>query len=310
MRRLPASVLFLCAIGAVGATPPSPLAPAEATFLEFLDAHGAVGAIDSGLWPDFKGRNRESWNVAVQDRHRALTDQLAALDVEKLVPADQSALTAMRVTLADWGDPSPAVANTPDGPACKDRDDPKLDYEGLSAALAACYREIGNTLKFEDGTIDRGGALGLWYDLEEPERRKALHDAFLPLWAALNGNNEPDSPYRRLIKLAAAAEATNGSGPEAAARAIGVTVPEVEQWLVKILEAWRDATGPEMVEPWDYRFAIGEGGRQPRRQPRAATSSSSTTASTRTSASTSTRSASSTTSRPAPTSRRSRTRTS
>ena len=262
MRRLPAFVLLLGAIGAAGAAPPSPLAPAEAIFLDFLDAHGAVGAIDSGLWPDFKGRSRESWDAAVKDRHRALTDQLAALDVEKLSPADQAALTAMRVTLADWGDPSPAVANTPDGPKCADRNDAKLDYEGLSAALAACYREIGNNLKFENGTIDRGGALGLWYDLEEPERRKALHDAFLPLWSALNGNNEPDSPYRRLIKLAAAAEATNGSGPAAAARAIGVTVPEVEQWLVKILEAWRDATGPEMVEPWDYRFTIGEGGRR------------------------------------------------
>ena len=31
---------------------------------------------------------------------------------------------------------------------------------------------------------------------------------------------------------------------------------------MQILEAWRDATGPEMVEPWDYRFAIGEGGRR------------------------------------------------
>ena len=265
MRRSLASLLILATLGAastVQAAEPSRLAPAEAIFLDFLDAHGAVGAIDSGLWPDFKGRSRESWDAAVKDRHRALVDQLAALDVEKLSPADQAALTAMRVTLADWGDPSPAVANTPDGPKCADRNDAKLDYEGLSAALAACYREIGNNLKFENGTIDRGGALGLWYDLEEPERRKALHDAFLPLWSALNGNNEPDSPYRRLIKLAAAAEATNGSGPAAAARAIGVTVPDVEKWLVKILEAWRDATGPEMVEPWDYRFAIGEGGRR------------------------------------------------
>ena len=78
----------------------------------------------------------------------------------------------------------------------------------------------------------------------------------------MNGNNEPDSPYRRLIKLAAAAEATNGSGVEAAARAIGVTVPDVERWLVQILEAWRDATGPEMVEPWDYRYAVGEANRK------------------------------------------------
>src|SRR5688572_26492633 len=262
VRRLLFPVVLLCAIGTATAASESPLAPAEAIFLDFLDAHGAVGAIDSGLYADFQGRSRESWDAAVKDRHAARVKALAALDVEKLSPADQSALAAMRVTLADWGDPSPAVANNPQDPECKDRNDQTLDYEGLSAALSACFREIGNNLKFEDGTIDRGGALGLLYDLEEPERRKALHDAFLPLWSALNGNNEPDSPYCRLIKLAAAAEVTNGSGPAAAARAIGVTVPEVEQWLVKILEAWRDATGLEMVEPWDYRFAIGEGGRR------------------------------------------------
>jgi hypothetical protein len=248
--------------GAAQAAEPGPLAPSEAIFLDFLDAHGAVGAIDSGLWPDFKGRSRESWDAAVRERHKALIDALAALDVEKLTPGDQAALAAMRVTLAEWGDPSPAVANNPDGPACKDREDRSLDYEGLSAALAACYREIGNHLKFENGTVDRGGALGLLYDLEEPERRKALFDAFLPLWAALNGGNEPDSPYRRLIRMAAADDATAGSGATAAAKALGLTVDEVESWLVKILEAWRDATGPELVEPWDYRFAMGEANRR------------------------------------------------
>jgi hypothetical protein len=58
---------------------------------------------------------------------------------------------------------------------------------------------------------------------------------------ALNDNNESDSPYRRLIKLASAEAATNGSGIEAAARAIGVSVQD--------------------VEPWDYRYAIGEANR-------------------------------------------------
>ena len=260
MRLLALACLMIA--GAAHAADPIPLAAPETIFLDFLDASGAVGVIDSGLMTEFKGRNRESWDATLQDRHRALLDSLAALDVETLSPDDQAALTAMRVTLADYGDPSPAVKNAPEGPACKDREDRKLDYEGLSAALAACYREIGNQLKFENGTIDRGGALGLLYDLEEPERRKALHDAFLPLWAALNGNNEPDSPYRRLLKLAAAAEDTNGSGVEAAARAIGVTVPDVEKWLVQILEAWRDATGPGMVEPWDYRYTMGEANRR------------------------------------------------
>jgi hypothetical protein len=257
-------LLFACILfaAAAQAAEPSPLAPAEAIFLDFLDAHGAVGAIDSGLWPDFKGRSRESWDAAVRDRHKALNDALAALDVGKLAPEDRAALAAMRVTLADWGDPSPAVANAPEGPTCADRNDKSLDYEGLSTALVACYREIGNHLKFEDDTVDRGGALGLLYDLEEPERRRALFDAFLPLWAALNGANEPDSPYRRLIRMAAADDATAGSGATAAAKALGLSVNEVEQWLVRILEAWRDATGPELVEPWDYRFAMGEANRR------------------------------------------------
>jgi hypothetical protein len=257
-----ALLTLLLIAGPAAAAEPSPLAPAEAIFLDFLDAANAVGAIDSGFMSEFKGRNRDSWDAILKDRHKALLDALAGLDVPKLTTADQAALTAMRVTLADYGDPSPAVANKPEGPKCADRDDRSLDYEGLSAALAACYREIGNNLKFEDGTIDRGGALGLWYDLEDPARRKALHDAFLPLWAALNGNNEPDSPYRRLIQMAARDDPTAGSGASAAARAIGVTVADVERWLVQILAAWRDATGPELVEPWDYRFEIGEGGRR------------------------------------------------
>ncbi len=247
--------------GLTHAAPPSTLVPAESLFLDFLDAANAVSSIDSGLWPTFKGRDRAAWAAAEKDLHAKLLASLAALDPAKLDAADTKALAAMRVTLADYGDPSPAVANAPGGPACKDRDDPKLDYDGLSAALAACYREIGNQLKFENGTIDRGGALGLLGDLEEPERRKALHEAFLPLWQALNGKNEPTSPYRRLIKLAAAAEKSNGSGVEAAAKSIGTTVPEVERWLVRTLEAWRDSTDPTPVEPWDYRYAIGAGGR-------------------------------------------------
>jgi Peptidase family M3 len=241
---------------------PSPLAPAEAIFLDFLDASGAVGAIDSGLYTEFAGRSRESWDASVKDRYSALLKSLAELDVERLSPGDQAALTAMRVTLADWGDPSPAVSNNPADPECKDRDDTKLGYEGLSAALVSCFSEIGSNLKFENDTVDRGSALGLLYDLEEQERRKTLFYAFTPLWQALNASNEPDSPYRRLIQLAAKEEATNGSGVTAAARAIGVTTDEVEEWLVDILKAWREVTGPELVEPWDYRFTMGEANRR------------------------------------------------
>ena len=214
-----AFLLVLCLIGgAAHAADPTPLAETEALFLQFLDARDAVAYLNSGHVTQYEGGNVDAWDAKLRDRHQALLGSLAALNPAKLSPEDQAAVAAIRVTLADFGDPSPAVANAPDDPECKDRNSRKLDYEALSAALSSCYREIGNQLKFEDGTIDRGSALGLLYDLEEPERRKALFDAFRPLWSALNGNNEPDSPYRRLIRMAAAAEATNGSGVEAAAR--------------------------------------------------------------------------------------------
>ena len=240
----------------------SPLAPTEALFLEFLDAANAVDYINSGMVAEYEGQDLAAWDARLLDRHQALLATIAALEEPKLEAADTAALAAIRVTLADYGDPSPAVANAPDSLACKDAGNKDLDYDRLREVLAGCYREIGNNLKFEEKTVDRGSALGLLGDIEESARRKALFDAFLPLWLALNGNNESDSPYRRLIKLASAEAATNGSGIEAAARAIGVSVADVERWLIQMLEAWRDVNPSEMVEPWDYRYAIGEANRR------------------------------------------------
>jgi len=260
------AILLVCTLilyaGAATAAGPAPLAETERLFLEFLDARDAVAYINSGHVDEWQGAKIDAWSERQLARHQALLANIATLEPARLPSSEQAALAAINITLADFGDPAPAVANAADEPTCANRHDKSLDYESLSAALAACYQEIGNKLSFEGGTIDRGGALGLWSDLEDPARRKALHDAFLPLWAALNGNNEPDSPYRRLIKLAAAEEATSGSGVAAAARAIGVSVGEVEKWLVQILEAWRDANPPDLIEPWDYRYSVGEANRR------------------------------------------------
>jgi hypothetical protein len=261
-----AAILFLgTTIGGTSAAETAiagPLAPTEALFLEFLDAANAVDYINSGLVVEYEDQDLAAWDARLQEGYKALMASIEALDEPKLPPADTAALAAIRVTLADRGNPSPAVASAPDSLACKDAGNKQLDYQALSEVLSSCYQEIGNDLKFEEKTIDRGSALGLLSDLEQPERRKALFDAFLPLWLALNGNNECDSPYRRLIKLASAEAATNGSGIEAAARAIGVTVADLERWLIQMLEAWRDASPPGTVEPWDYRYAIGEANRR------------------------------------------------
>ncbi len=254
--------LLLGSASIASAADTDPVGTAEATFLDFLDAANAVGAIDSGLFTEYQGRSRAIWDQLQRITYQELTEQLAATDKAGLSAEDQAAVAAMRATLAYYDDPNPALTNDPASLRCMDAKRSDLDFDGLRAALAACYREIGNQMKFEDGRIDRGSALGLLGDLDEPARRKALFNAFLPLWSALNAGNEPDSPYRRLIRMAAKEAASNGSGIEAAARAIGVTTADVEQWLLQILEAWRNANGPEMVEPWDYRYSISEANRR------------------------------------------------
>jgi hypothetical protein len=153
---------------------------------------------------------------------------------------------------------------TPGGrePQCAEAQGRDLGYAALRAALVSCYVEHGNQMRYEGGTIDRGTALQLLHVIEEPARRRAVFDAFAPLWASLNGRNEVDSPYRRMIALAAADAAQRGSEIDAAARAIGIGTAEVERWLVQILEAWRNASPPQLVEPWDYRYLNSAANRQ------------------------------------------------
>jgi len=232
------------------------VAEAEQSFLEWLDSGSAVGVIESGLYAHYKGRDRAAWATLQREAQATLTARLAGLDGVELTAAERSAVAAMRRSLASFEDEGSSDGAS-DGPACRDSARRDLDYAALRAALVSCYREIGNGLQFEGATVDRGSALQLLHEIEEPERRKALFDAFVPLWAALNARNDADSPYRRMIAMAAAQGARNGSEVDAAARAIGVSTGDVERWLVRILDAWRQANGPETVEPWDYRYTIG-----------------------------------------------------
>src|SRR5215471_545694 len=119
------------------------------------------------------------------------------------------------------------------------------------------FRRNRNSLSFEGGKINRVSALDLLHETSDPGRRKAVFFAFVPLWRAINGNNEPDSPYRRMIAGAAAEATKNGSEIDNAARDVGIDSAEVERWLVEILDAWRESSGDAMVEPWDFRYQMG-----------------------------------------------------
>jgi hypothetical protein len=234
------------AAGAAAAT----FAAVEESFLDYLDAASAVAFLESGMTATFEGRDLSGWQGLAA---------LRRIDLDRgLVEArgvDEGAVAAMRNTLATLA----AEAATP--VACSDAARRDLAATDMRAALAECFREHGNRLQFEGAAIDRGTALQLLHVIEEPARRKAVFEAFAPLWAAVNGRNEPDSPYRRMIALAAADARRGGSEVAAAASAIGATPAEVERWLVEVLEAWHDASPPQPVEPWDYRYLNSEANR-------------------------------------------------
>lgn len=257
MKRAPILILLLVA-GCAGGPARDPLADAEASLLAFLDAANAAGAIESGLYAEYEGRDLRGWQ-ALEQQHRAeLAARLDDVDAAGLDAEQANALAAMRRTFGDYAEETaPGAA----APTCADASNPDAGFVALTGALAACFRELGNQMPFEGGTISRGTALQLLHDIEEPERRKAVFDAFEPLWQALNGNNEPYSPYRRVLRMAAEDAKVHGSYIDQAAQALGVTHDEIERWLVEMLEAWRVANSPQPIEPWDFRHSIGEANR-------------------------------------------------
>ena len=265
-RSIPWLLLATClaavaAVSAVAApSTASPVATTELAFLDYLDAVGGAAFIESGKVDRFEGRDLAAWQRLAQERRDALGKGLAEVAASRLAAEDARAVEAMRRSLeALAADETTAGVREQ---TCKDAERRDADFGALRAALVSCYVEFGNRLQFEGGVVDRGSALQLLHVIPEPARRKALFDAFVPLWTALNGANEADSPYRRMIAMAAADASKRGSEVDAAARAIGVETGDIERWLVQILEAWREASPAEMVEPWDYRYLNSSANRQ------------------------------------------------
>jgi hypothetical protein len=265
MQILGRAVLLVLALGAAlpavqAATPPAAVATVEAALLDYLDALGAVGYIESGGTRSFGGKDLAAWKVRLDSQRKQFDEALARIEPGKLDAADRDAIASMRKSVAGLqaDDASAGVqART-----CADARRRDLDYSSLRAALVSCYVEHGNRLQYAGGTIDRGTALQLLHVVDDRASRKAVFDAFVPLWTALNGRNETDSPYRRMIALAAADARRNGSEIDAAARAIGVTTADVERWLVQVLAAWRDANPADPIEPWDFRYVNGAANRE------------------------------------------------
>ncbi len=230
----------------------------EYLYAEVSDSNSILATIDSGLLSRYQGKDRAGWMQFYSSNLPKLAAELQRLPTSGLSDRDARAIAAMRRQMqAFTGGAAPFSAKA----NCQDALRKDISYPTLKSALVACFVEIGNSLSFEGGKINRVSALDLLHETSDPARRRAVFLAFEPLWHALNGNDEPDSPYRRLIAAAAAEAAKNGSEIDNAARDVGIDPTEVERWLVQVLDAWRASSADAMVEPWDFRFQAGEADR-------------------------------------------------
>jgi hypothetical protein len=247
-----AALVLTCPVAANAA---QSVAAVENAFADFNDAQGAVSLIDSDpqRYTQFERKSRAEWQQLYVARRADLSAALgkhpAALSRE-----DQRAITLMRAAVRESSATPDSLAPTGHCAAARRTKQP---LRALQQSLYACFSELANNLQFEGTTVTRVAAFELLTRMPEPERRKALFLAFVPLWQAVNGTDQPDSPYRRMIGQASAEARTGGSPLDEAARTIEVPVAELERWLQVVLEAWRLANPEIPQEPWDYRFAAG-----------------------------------------------------
>ncbi len=235
------------------------LTSVERAYADMNDAYGAMSLIDAGLQSTYAGKTRAEWLEVYSQRRTAVLAALDAIPAGRLQAEDARAARLMREAIEAAGESPASMAPVA---KCSDASKRDLDADALRHALYACFAELANDLKFEGASTTRVGAFDLLTRMDEPERRKALFMAFVPLWQALNGNSEPQSPYRRMIVATSASMAQQGSPIDAAARTVGVDAAQIERWLEQILDTWRRATGDEPIEPWDYRYVHGAAERE------------------------------------------------
>jgi hypothetical protein len=211
--------------GALAAAPS--LSRSERSFAEFLDADDRARAEPT------------TRHVARRDTRAAVArDELARVDPDALPPGDLRALQVMRRALEPRASTSDA----------------------LTGSIYKAYGEAAQSIAWRGETLDRLTILGRLAAEPDRERRKSLFLALTPVWTSMAGTSPKASPYAKLV---AANVQTWSRAPERSpftqkAREWGLTPQELEGWLVRVLEAWREAAAPESpVEPWDWYYATG-----------------------------------------------------
>ncbi len=240
----------------------------EAAYLAARDARDRLDVARArGEPPD-----RRALEAEASMTEAALRSKLERVPADhgSLAPDDRPALDAIRIGMerAFAGDTGLPVAPAVDRTTC---DDPAAWHaaierggDELHRRLDGCYASVADSLPFEGSALTRPRILGRLATEGSAAVRRRLFLALDPLWRVVDGDGGDRSPYRAMLATSAAGWREGGSPIAANAEALGVTVGDIEAWVLATLEAWRDAVagpsagaGDPPIEPWDWWWLAG-----------------------------------------------------
>lgn len=268
----PSALALLCLIpsrvmGQIDAPTGFPLARLEAAWLDLRNLDDELRMTKSiGLAVSPRGRRVDLLETRVARAKRTVTELASQIRQETLDTADLVAFGAIGEELAALTSSDSTRRGkelvTPDCRAgwtvpAGTRD----SLATLTDHVFACYGRAAQHLVVDGDTLDRLTIFGLLGRTGDPAKRARLFLGLQPVWQSVNGDDSPSSPYRQMVSYRV--REWRGQPTPMAERALGLGVePDtLEQWLVKVLDAWR-ATLPDTVfEPWDFYYYNGEASR-------------------------------------------------
>jgi hypothetical protein len=231
----------------------APLAAVEAAFQQARYWHDQLRLTESlGTDRTPSGLTRQEVQDSLQ-AYRSICRGLLEGSPAKGLPADER--DALRVLAGSAGE----LMQSPAESAQRRRGKTALAL--LADSVLARYGVAANRVIVDGDTLNRLAVLARLSRTPDPARRRELFLALQPVWRSVNAGDEPDSPYRTMVRLRRAEWGDTASPIEAKGPAFGLSTPQLEEWLIRALDRWRAATPDSLLEPWDWYYFAGAASR-------------------------------------------------